>query len=98
MIWREPKDHHQDCYFCLTKTKGFSFKQRDKITYPNLESARTPVTHDDSMPPPVPPQHGLHDVDSSADEDNSDGFTSSNQSNPYVQTEIICQTFLSFHH
>ena len=48
MIWREPKDHCQDCYFCLTKTKGFSFKQRDKITYPNLDSARTPVSHDDS--------------------------------------------------
>ena len=30
------------------------------------------------MPPPVPPQHRLHDVDSSADEDNSDGFSSSN--------------------
>ena len=78
MIWREPKDHYQDCYFCLTKTKGFSFKQRDKITYPNLDSARTPVPHDDSMPPPVPPQHGLDATDSSTDEDNSDGLTSSN--------------------
>ena len=59
MIWREPKDHCQDCYFCLTKTKSFSFKQKDKITYPNLDSARTPVLHDDSMLPPVPPLHGL---------------------------------------
>ena len=78
MIWREPKDHYQDCYFCLTKTKGFSFKQRDKITYPNLDSASTLVPHDDSMPPPVPPQHGLDATDSSTDEDNSDGLTSSN--------------------
>ena len=78
MIWRKPKDHYQDCYFCLTKTKGFSFKQRDKITYPNLNSARTPVPHGDSMPPPVPPQHGLDATDSSTDEGNSDGLTSSN--------------------
>ena len=78
MIWHEPKNHCQDCYFCLTKTKRFSFKQRDKITYPNLDSARTPVPHNDSMPPLVPPQYGLDATDNSADEDNSDGLTSSN--------------------
>ena len=78
MIWREPKNHSQNSYFCLTKTKGFSFKQRDKIAYPNLDSARTPAPHDDSMPPPVPPQHGLDVTNSSAAEDNSDRLTSSN--------------------
>ena len=78
MIWRGPKDHCQDCYFCLTKTKGFSFKQRNKITYPNLDSARTPVPHDDTMPPPVPPLHGLDTTNSSTDEHNPDGLVSSN--------------------
>ena len=78
IIWREPKNQCQDCYFRLTKTKGFSFEQRDKITYSSLDSARTLVSHDDSMPPPVPPQHGLDAIDNSADEDNSDGLTSSN--------------------
>ena len=81
MIWRKATDHCQDCYFCLTKTKGFSFKQRDKITYPNLDSARTPVPCDDSMPPPVPSQHELDATDGNADEDNSDGLISSNYTN-----------------
>ena len=89
MIWREPKDHYQDCYFYLTKTKSFSFKQRDKITYPNLDSARTPVPHDDSMPPPVPPLHGLDTTDSSTDEHNSDGLISSNYTDSDTTEDAI---------
>ena len=64
--------------FVLPKQRIFFFKQRDKITYPNLDSARTPVPHDDSMPPPVPPLHGLDTTDSSTDKHNSDGLISSN--------------------
>ena len=73
-----------DCCFCLTKAKGFSFKQRDKITYPNLDSARTPVPHDDSMPPTMPSQHELDATDSSVDEDNSDRLISSNYIDSYA--------------
>ncbi len=40
MIWREPRDHHADCYFC--NTSGFSVKNKHKIIYPNLDSARRP--------------------------------------------------------
>ena len=38
MIWRESKDHFQDCYVCLVNVKGFSSKHRSKI-YPNIDSA-----------------------------------------------------------
>ena len=53
-------------------------KQRDKITYHNLDSARTSVPHDDSMPPTGPSQHELDATDSSADENNFDELISSN--------------------
>ena len=44
MVWREQKDHYTDCYFCLTKISGVSFKHRKSITYPNLPSAMRPVS------------------------------------------------------
>ena len=33
----------------------FAKKNKSKITYPNCESARKPVPHDETNPPPVPP-------------------------------------------
>ena len=62
IIWREPKDH------CTERQNNIS----------HLDSARTPALHDDSMPSPVPPLHGLDTIDSSTDEHNSDGLISSN--------------------
>ena len=59
MIWREPKNHFQDCYFCRVNVKGFSSKHRSKITYPNIDSALRPVPHDPLMPAPVPPEDAL---------------------------------------
>ena len=76
--WRKPKDHCQDCYFCFTKTKGLFFKQQDKITYPNLDSARTPVPHDEPMPPSMFPKDGPDAIDSSGDEDYRDEVISVN--------------------
>ena len=59
MIWREPRDHHADCYFCSVNVAGFSVKNKHNIIYPNLESARRPIPHGDTLPVPVPPLEGL---------------------------------------
>ena len=42
MIWRQPTSHLEDCYICITKIEGFSRKTKDKILYPNLQSAIRP--------------------------------------------------------
>ncbi|GFG31131.1 hypothetical protein Cfor_10720, partial [Coptotermes formosanus] len=45
MVWREPKDHSSDCYFCTTNIKGISRKSKHTVKYPNLPSAVRPVPH-----------------------------------------------------
>ena len=54
MIWREPRNHAVDCYFCLTNITGFNASSRKKIKYPNLRSAMRPVPHSDDLPVPTP--------------------------------------------
>ena len=53
MVWREQKNHYDDCYFCMVKTEGFNAKNKNKIVYPDLESARRPVLHCKEVPVPV---------------------------------------------
>ena len=50
VVWREPKNHHDDCYFCMVKINR---NNRRKWIYPDLESARRLVLHSDEVPIPV---------------------------------------------
>ena len=72
MVWREPKDHVTDCYFCIVNTTGFSSKNRHKIVYPDLDSAMRPVPHDPSLPVPMPPIDGLDSVEDEMEVDSCD--------------------------
>ena len=67
MVWREPRNHADDCYFCLTNITGFNASSRKKIKYPNLRSAMRPVPHSDDLPVPTPPLN--KDFLSSSDEE-----------------------------
>lgn len=60
MIWREQKNHYNDCYFCNVKVSGFSKKNKHNIIYTNLDSAIRPVIHSASLPIPIPPEEGLN--------------------------------------
>jgi len=54
MVWREPRDHSSDCYFCITKIKGINNKSKHTINYPSLPSAMRPVSHSEALPVPHP--------------------------------------------
>ena len=61
MVWREPKNHVDDCYFCLVNVKGFNKKNKQHLQYPNIHSAIRPIPHSDKVPIPIfsklPSQH-----------------------------------------
>jgi hypothetical protein len=54
MIWREPKNHSDGCYFCCCDVKGYNSKTKKVILYPNLPSALRSVTHGPEVPVPQP--------------------------------------------
>ena len=45
MVWREPKAHESECYFCSCNVSGFNAKNKHHIHCPNLPSAIRPVPH-----------------------------------------------------
>ena len=55
MVWREQSDHVIDCYFCMTAIRGFSRKNKSKISYPVCKSAIKPVPHSPDLSVPQPP-------------------------------------------
>ena len=65
MIWREPTNHVNDCYFCLTPSmkKGFNRKKKSVIEYSNIPSAICPVRHSDELPIPEPREIDLLSLD-----------------------------------
>ena len=57
MVWREPRNHHDDCFFCMVKSLGRNAKSMKHIKYPNIPSAMRPVPHSDDVPVPIRPEY-----------------------------------------
>ncbi|KAI6659517.1 hypothetical protein LOD99_14442 [Oopsacas minuta] len=53
MIWRESKNHFDDCYFSMVNVMGYKKSDRYLLNYPNLESAIRPVPHCSDLPVPI---------------------------------------------
>lgn len=52
MIWREQRNHINDCYFCMVSIKGINGRNKSKWRYPDLDSAKRPVSHSQDIPVP----------------------------------------------
>ena len=92
VIWWEPKNHATDCYFCMTVIKGFSFKTRKSVAYPNIESVSKPVPHNPvSCPVPMSPDSYSLDVDDLSQSDSTANPESTNDSDDdYVpESDVI---------
>jgi hypothetical protein len=66
MVWREPKDHSSDCYFCLTNITGITSKSRHTVKYQNVPSAMRPVRLNEALPIPKPAANVIVDGEDSA--------------------------------
>lgn len=44
-IWREPQNHHEDCYFCSVNINGLNTKNRAKWQFPSTSCVQRPVPH-----------------------------------------------------
>lgn len=66
MMWREPTNHVDDCYFCCCNVKGFNAKNKSKISYPNLNSVTRPIPHGPEVP--IPPPFSVSSLSSTSSE------------------------------
>ena len=39
MVWREPKNHHDDCYFCIVDMSGWNQRKKKDWYYSDIEPA-----------------------------------------------------------
>ena len=50
VVWCEPKNHHDDYYFCMVDMSGWNQRKKKDWYCPDIESARRPIPHCDEVP------------------------------------------------
>lgn len=66
MKWMEPRNHTDDCYFCMVKISGYHAKIRSFVEYPNLTTTRRPIPsgseqlNEDPLPINDEPDYEFH--------------------------------------
>ena len=53
MVWREPTDHQNDCYFCMVHVTGINSRTLSNVEYPSIPSATRPVSNSNDLPVPI---------------------------------------------
>ena len=72
-IWREPTNHHDDCYFYMVDISKYKkTKDRKKIVYPSIPSSIARANHGPELPFPQPPT--MHAISSTSSEDDDADF------------------------
>lgn len=86
MVWKEPTNHGNDCYFSAIEWLGSTEKARNSLKYTYFESARRPVTQCDEIPVSVPWEfRDINDEDSSIVEENEDMALHDDGPHPFSQ-------------
>lgn len=76
-IWREPSNHHDDCYFCMVDLSRYKkAKDHKLVIYPDIPSSIAPVPHSKSLQIPIPPavSPSFSSEDSSNDQSDEHDF------------------------
>lgn len=55
MIRRDPKNHHENCYFCLVDVNHITSNNHNKWIYPDLPFTEIPTLLCSTVQEPVPP-------------------------------------------
>lgn len=95
MMWREPSNHQDDCYFCVVNINGINRRNRSKWFYPNLLSVTRPVLYSGDAPVPQvsSPTQNDHDFEetrsSLSDESGTSDFNPiSSEPQPFNQEDL----------
>lgn len=74
MISRDPTNHANNCYICLTNVFGFSKRIIKNVNYPTVDSVTLPIPYFDGTPVPLSPQQCAEHPDSCSEGEEDDEF------------------------